>query len=182
MNVNSLMKRFVLGITSSLLLVIVALSANAAQAQDMKIAVLDVQTAMFNTERAQAIDAQIQEETAEDQERVRDLASQAQELQQQLRQDEATLSDDEKQRIAGQIEEIGVQYEYLVQKLQEVIQTRQQQFQQSYAPSLIQAISDVVEEEDYDLVLRAETALHFRSEYDITAKVTAKLNEQLADE
>jgi len=53
-----------------------------------------------------------------------------------------------------------------------------QQFQQTYAPNLVQAISEVVEEEGFDIVLRSESALYFSNIFDITAKVTAKLNEQ----
>ncbi|MEX2365836.1 MAG: OmpH family outer membrane protein, partial [Pseudohongiellaceae bacterium] len=99
-------------------------------------------------------------------------------MQQRLQQDNAVMSDAEKRRVSDQIEEIGVQYQFLEQKLQETVQQRRQQFQQAYAPNLIQAIQAVVEEEGFDLVLRAEAALHYRSAYDITAKVTEKLNQQ----
>ena len=150
-----------------------------AQAQDgIKIAVLDVQTALFNSSRAQDADAEIQAETAEDSARVRELAEEAQALQNRLEQDAAVLSEAEAKRIQDQIQEIGVQYQFLVQKLQTLVEERRQQFQQAYAPNLIQAISDVVEEEEYDIVLRAEVALHFRGSFDITAKVTEKLNTQ----
>jgi Skp family chaperone for outer membrane proteins len=86
------------------------------------------------------------------------------------------MSDDEKRKIAEQIEEIGVQYQFLVQKIQTLVEERRQQFQETYAPNLIQAITTVVEEGAYDLVLRSEAALHFRTDYDITARVTEKLN------
>jgi len=65
-----------------------------------------------------------------------------------------------------------------VQKIQTLSQERMQQFQQTYAPNLVQAISEVVEEEGFDIVLRSESALYFSNIFDITAKVTAKLNEQ----
>jgi outer membrane protein len=62
-----------------------------------------------------------------------------------------------------------------VQNLQK---ERLQQFQQTYAPNLVQAIQEVVEEDNYDMVLRAEAVLHFSNSFDITAKVTEKLNKQ----
>lgn len=150
----------------------------SAQAQDgLDIAVLNVQEALFNSDRAQQVDAAVREETSEDEQRVRELAQQAQELRQRMEQDASILSQEEQRRLNSQIEEIGVQYQYLVQKLQGIVQERQEQFQQDTTPLLVQAISQVVEEEGYDLVLRAEAALHFRSSYDITDRVTEILNQ-----
>jgi len=89
------------------------------------------------------------------------------------------MSDDEKRKTAEQIQEIGVQYQFLVEKLQKLVDDSRQQFQQTYAPNLIQAITAVVEEGRYDMVFRSEAVLHFsNNEYDITSKVTEKLNAQ----
>ena len=167
---------------SRLLLALLLVGGTAtAVAQDaMKVAVLDMNAALFNSEIAKAVDESVRAETSQDEQKVRALAEEATGLQQRLQNDASTMSDDEKRRIAGQIEEIGVQYQFLVQKIQNLVQERRQQFQQTYAPNLIQAITTVVEEGAYDLVLRAEAALHFRTDFDITARVTEKLNAQQA--
>ena len=88
------------------------------------------------------------------------------------------MSEAEQRRIVGEIQELQNQYQFLVQKIQTLSQERMQQFQQTYAPNLVQAISEVVEEEGIDIVLRSESVLYFNNPYDITAQVTAKLNEQ----
>lgn len=167
-------------ITTTILMSLLLLAGGAAQAADAgpKIAVLDMAQALFNSERARQVDAELGQETAEDQQRVRELATEAQGLQEQLQKDAAVLSDAEQRRIADQIQEIGVQYQFLMQKLQSTLQQRRELFQQAMAPNLIQAIQEVVEEEGYDIVLRAEVALHYRTAYDITAKVTERLNRQ----
>lgn len=153
--------------------------ACAAQAQEpLKVAVIDMAAALFNSELAKQVNEEIKQETAEDEERVRSLAQEATTLQEKLQKDASIMSDDEKRKAQEKIEEIGVQYQYLVQKLQSLMQERTQQFQQTYAPNLSEAITAVVEEEDFDLVLRANAALYWRNTYDITARVTAKLNEQ----
>jgi len=36
----------------------------------------------------------------------------------------------------------------------------------------------VVEQENYDIVFRAEGVLHYQDAFDITARVTEKLNQQ----
>ena len=88
------------------------------------------------------------------------------------------MSESEQRRIVGELQELQNQYQFLVEKIQTLINQRRQQFQQTYAPNLVQAITEVVEEDNYDIVLRAETVLHWRSSYDITPRVTEKLNAQ----
>lgn len=144
----------------------------------IRLSVLDVNAALFNTERARAAEVEMKLETASDEEKIRSLASEAQALQDRLLQDAAVLSQSEQTRIAGDIEEISVQYQFLVQKLSNTLQERRQQFQQAYAPNLVQAISDVVEEGNFDIVFRAEVVIHHNTAFDITARVTEKLNQQ----
>lgn len=161
---------------------VAAIGANSVQAQDAapKIAVLDMAAALFNSDKAKAVDAEIQAQTAEDQTKARSLAEQATALQEKLQKDEAVMSDDEKRKTAEQIQEIGVQYQFLAEKIQKLYNDRRQQFQETYAPNLIQAITAVLEEETdkFDMVLRSEAVLHFEPTYDITARVTEKLNQQ----
>jgi Skp family chaperone for outer membrane proteins len=88
------------------------------------------------------------------------------------------MSETEQRRIVGEIQEIQNQYQFLLNKIQTLSNERMQQFQQTFGPNLVQAISEVVEEEEIDLVIRAEMALYFDSPLDITARVTAKLNQQ----
>jgi len=156
------------------------LGTGSVYAQDggLKIAVLDMATALLNSEVAKGVDEELQQETSQDQEKVRNLAEQAQALQDQLQQDAEVMSESEQRRIVGELQELQNQYQFLVQKIQTLIQERRQQLQQTYAPNLVQAISEIVEEEDYDIVFRSEVALHFKSAYDITARVTEKLNQQ----
>ena len=153
-------------------------SLGQEQGTGLKIAILDMNRALFNSDVAIEVDEEVRAETAEDQQEVRQLAEDAQELQDQLEQDGAVLSEAEQRRITGEIQEIGNQYQFLVQKIQTIVEERRQQFQQTYSPNLVQAISEVVEEEGYDIVFRSEVALHFRNAYDITARVTEKLNQQ----
>lgn len=159
---------------------VVGVSNAHAQSEPPRVAVLDMAQALFNSDRAKAVDAEIQAQTADDQARARSLADEATALQQKLQKDEAVMSDAEKRKTAEQIQEIGVQYQFLAEKIQKLYQERRQQFQETYAPNLIQAITAVLEEETdkFDIVLRAEAVLHFEPAYDITGRVTEKLNQQ----
>jgi len=163
------------------------IGAGAVSAQDevsaqddgvLKMAVLDMTTALLNSEVAIGVDQELQVETAEDQQKVRNLAEQAQILQERLQQDAEVMSESEQRRVVGELQELQNQYEFLVQKLQTLSSERMQQFQQTYAPNLVQAISEVVEEDGYDIVFRTEAALYHDNAVDITARVTEKLNQQ----
>lgn len=150
----------------------------SVQAQDsLKIAVLDMTSALFNSEVAKTEDEKVRTDTSSDEQKVRALAEQATALQEKLQKDGAVMSEDERRKVAEEIEGLGVQYEFLVQKIQRLVQERRQAFQQSFTPNLIQAITAVIEEDNYDIVFRAEAVLHYNDSNDITARVTAKLNE-----
>lgn len=155
-------------------------AANTAPAGPLqKVAVLDMATALFNSDRAKAVDQEMQKQTTDDQAKIRQLADEGKKLQDKLKKDEAAMSDEEKRKTTEKIQEIGVQYQFLSEKIQKLYQDRRQQFQETYAPNLIQAISDVVKEGNYDMVFRQEAVIHFsNSAYDITPKVTEKLNAQ----
>jgi len=156
------------------------LGAGSLNAQDsgLKIAILDMSTALLNSEVAKGVEEELQAETSVDQDKIRALAEQAKKLQDQLQKDAEVLSESEQRRIVGELQELQNQYQFLFQKLNTLSNERRQQFQQAYSANLVQAISEVVEEGGYDLVLRAEVALYFDSGFDITARVTEKLNLQ----
>jgi outer membrane protein len=143
-----------------------------------KIAILDMAAALYNSELAAAVQDQLSIETEEDSARIRELAEEGSALQERLSIDAEVLSDAEQRDIVAELEEIGVQYQYLEQRVESIVQQRREIFEQTYSSNLIQAISDVVEDEDYDVVLRAEVALFYKGALDITANVTEKLNEQ----
>jgi outer membrane protein len=179
--VNSLVKKFMLKVIF-LAFVFTSFSVVAqddvAVSEGMKVGVLDMATALFNSERAQGVSDEVTLETEEDQQKIRDLATEAQRLQEELQQNAAVLSEDEQRRMAENIQELAVQYDFLVQKVEAYVEQKRQEFQQTYAPNLVQAITELVEEEEFDIVFRAEAALHYRGAYDITARVTEKLNQQ----
>ena len=157
------------------------LGAGNIQAQDngnMKVAILDMAAALLNSEVAKGVEEDLQNETAGDQQKIKEIADQAKKLQDQMQKDAEVLSEAEKRRIVGDLQELQNQYQFLFQKLQNLSNERRQQFQQAYSANLVQAISDVVEEGGYNLVIRAEAALYFDGVFDITAKVTEKLNQQ----
>lgn len=154
----------------------------SVMAQDVpanpKIAVLDMGRALFDSDIAKKVEEELRTETAEDAEKIRTLEQEAVALQEKLQKDTAVMSEAEQRKANEQLQEIGVQYQYLAEKLQTLTEQRRQQFQETYSPNLVEAIQAIVAEEKYDLVYRAEAVLFFQPAYDITARVTERLNSQ----
>lgn len=169
-----------LSLISALLFSAVSVAQPEAAPDDgvMKVAILDMAAALYNSELAAAVQDQLNNDTADDTARIRELASQGTALQERLTVDAEVLSEAERRDIMEQIEEIGVQYQYLEERVNNVVQGRREIFEQTYSANLVQAINAVLEEEDFDIVLRAEVALFYKGALDITARVTEKLNEQ----
>ena len=63
------------------------------------------------------------------------------------------------------------------ERVQTALQEKNQEFVQSMQEELTQAVMDVVAEGGFDLILNTESAPYFAPVLDITARVTAKLNE-----
>ncbi len=172
------MKKIASSLIVAAALTLTAGSTFAQSDNGLKIAVLNMAEALLNSDVAKVIEQELQAETKEDQDKLRNLATQGQQLQERLQKDGEVMSEAEQRRVVGEIQEIQNQYQFLLQKIQTLSNERRQQFQQTYAPNLVQAISEVVEEEGFDLVIRGEAALYYDNTLDITARVTEKLNLQ----
>jgi outer membrane protein len=173
----SLTKRASLKVASMLLLAAFAMPALAQDAPALKIAVIDMAGALFNSDRAKAVDAQIEQETAEDKQKLDSIQEQAQAINDRVTADAAVMSDEEKRKAQTDLQDLSVQYQTVGERVNALLEQRRQEFQQQHTQALIQAIQQVIEEGQYTLVIRAEAALHFDNAYNITARVTEKLNQ-----
>jgi outer membrane protein len=147
-----------------------------AQSQPV-IGVVDLEQALFNTEAALALEASIREELQDDQQRLNRLNSELRELIERAQRDESIMSEAEMRRLNADAQEKQVQMQMVGERLQEAWQQRQQMFIENMRQYLGQAIEGVVQEGGYDLVLNADQIAYFNNSYNITAQVTARINE-----
>ena len=167
---------FVRGL-AAMLLAACTLGAIDASAQ-LKIAVLNVQRALGESEEAKALADEIQQDLQKDQDDLQTLQDDIQALQERLEKDAEILGDDEKRRIAKDIEDKGLDLEFGANKLQKELQDRQQEILRQMAPKLDAVLKDLIEIEGYDVVLQRSGLLYVNTKHDITRKVTEKLNEK----
>lgn len=166
------MKKFMVLIAALLL------TANSAVAQNAPvIGIINLEQALFNSEAARQLETSTRSEFANDETRLEQLNGELRALIERAQRDESIMSESEMRALNSEAEEKQLQMRLIAERLQGAWQQRQQQFIDSMRDRLGQAIEAVVAEGKYDLVLNAEAVAFFNNSYNITALVTAKLNE-----
>ena len=167
------MKNYILLATLSVLLMFVSMSALA----EVKIAFVNAQRAILESEEARRVQTQIAEEFKGEQDEIEKLRSQGAELMQRAQKDGEVMSDAEKRKLSNQIREIEKDLQYLAEKLQTKVQERQNELLTGIDVKFNKSVESLVLSEDYDMILPRENAIYVGDLYDITRKVTEKLNE-----
>jgi outer membrane protein len=164
-------------LASSALMMVFAAPAAVAE---VKIAVVDVQAAILNSEEAKRLLAQIQEEFKDEEEKIRNIQTEAAVLFERMQKDAEVMSEAEKRRVQQQIESKNNDFVYNRQKLQRLIEERQQELFAGIDQKVQSAIEELVKSDDYDLIVPRQAALYVSEIYNITRKVTEKLNQMNA--
>jgi outer membrane protein len=164
-------------LSSKLLLVLLLLGANGAAAE-LKIAVLDTQRALLESEEARQLLQTAQSELEKEETEVKNLGEEIVALQEQMQKDAEVLSQGEQRKRQKEIEDKRIDYEFLVNKLQKEVNDRRQELLQQMVPKIDAVLKDLIELEGYDLIMERANLRYANSKHDITRRVTEKLNER----
>jgi outer membrane protein len=160
-----------------MLLVSLTLVPGFVMAQDTKIGIINLEQALFNSEAARVVQEELQSEFSGDERRAQTLQEELVALQQKFQQDEAIMSESEIRQMNADAQEKQLQLQLISERVQQALQQKNQQFVESMRGTLTEAITDVVAEGGYDLILNATGVAYADPVLDITPKVTAKINE-----
>lgn len=145
------------------------------------IGVFDLNRALFETvawqERLRALETELQEDT----DAASTLTQELQELQQQIATNAPVLSASELRRLQeeGQVKQLRLQQ--IGERVQSVLRDSQNDFIDQYRDLVGTAITEVYEEGEYDLILKADSIVVSGFTFDVTSEVTAKLNNLITD-
>ncbi|MCB1670736.1 MAG: OmpH family outer membrane protein [Gammaproteobacteria bacterium] len=160
-----------------MLMVSVSLLPGLVAAQDTKIGIINLEQALFNSEAARVVQEDIRSEFSGDEQRAQTLQQELMALQQKFNQDEAIMSESEKRQLNADAQEKQLQLQLISERVQQALQQKNQQFVESMRQTLSDAITEVVADGGYDLILNASGVAYADPVLDITPKVTAKINE-----
>lgn len=153
------------------------LISQAVLAQDTKIGIINLEQALFNSDAARVVQEELAQEFSTDETRAASLNADLLALQEKFQQDQSIMTDDEVRRLNSEAQDIQVQLQLISERVQQALQERNQAFVNSMRQELATAVTDVVADGGFDLVLNAASVAYTDPVLDITSKVTAKLNE-----
>jgi outer membrane protein len=144
-----------------------------------KIAVLSVQEAILNTQLATEKMEELRNtpDYKEDKAEFDKLKAEGIALYERLQKDSAVMSAEEKQGVQRQIASKSADIDHVRKKLQESEKRIAQGLMQVLGRSAQEVITALIQSEGIGLLLDRQAALHADSSYNITAKVTDKLNQ-----
>lgn len=155
-----------------------ALAAVVSHAQG-KIAVLDVQQAILLTDESQKRLNGLRSQSSykENKSELDELKKEHDDIIQKLQKDLAVMSDAQKEDQRRLIEEKRGDIEHVMRKLQSSEKQLAEQLVREMAPKLQEIVGELIETEGIGLLLKSEAVLHAENSYNITAKVTDRLNQ-----
>ncbi len=160
------------------LVTLLALMASSYSYAEVKIAVLNAQGAIMETDEAKAIMEAFNKEIASDRQEVEALRDDLLKLQEKMRQDGEVMSDEEKRRIAKEAEDKNLDFDFKRQKLNKALQDKVQEVLGQMSGKLDAVVQDLIQVEGYDLVVPRQNVFWVNPKHDITRRVTEKLNER----
>ena len=145
-----------------------------------KIAVGNLEQAILQTDFAQQQleEFAASEAFAEDKAEFDRLNADLEKLIQDFQRDQAAMSEDQQLAAQQKLRSKQSDLEYVANKLQTLQQQNAQRVLAELAPLAQQVLQDVIKTEGIGLLLNAQSALYSDVGYNLTAKVTDKLNQQ----
>lgn len=161
------------------LVLLAAVMAPLVVQAEGKIAVLNVQEAIMNTDAAKkSIDAwKSKPEVAENIKQLDDLKADYQEAVKKLQKDAAVMSPERKQEEGKKIQSKMADIEHVARKLQAAEKELIQGLMQQQAPGLQKVVTEMIQSDGIGLLLDKKAVMHVDSSFSITAKVTDKMNQ-----
>jgi outer membrane protein len=163
------------GILAILASIIMAVSSSSAFAE-AKIGVADAQRAILQSELGQKGMDQINGAFIEQEEQLKEMQKEVTVLLEKLKKDTELMSDQEFQKLLQDISVQRGQMSQLVENVQRIKLESTDRLIQSLTSRYQEAVEALVLSEKYDLILPRQS-VHYRHElYDVTAKITEKMN------
>ncbi len=159
------------------LLLSLSLSSTAAELKAARVAVLDWQGALMESNRVQAELKKAEQPLSGEQNRARQLAEEARSLQTRLQRDGSIMSEDERRKMGQQVEQKAQEYQFVVSRLQKQVQEIRQEIVERHRPTLEKAVNQVIEEYKIDILLDRKAVAFARPQFDLTPAVADKLNQ-----
>ncbi len=163
-----------------LLVAMVLLACSTVGFAAGKVAVVNFEQAMMNTDYAKAQIAEIEKDPSykENMERAQKIQLEGVKLAEKYQKEAPTMSATQKAALENQIKDKRDDFEHIARKLQEVKEALMQSVMQEMSMVASQAAKELIDAEGIGLLLNGnpQIILHADTSYDVSAKLTERIN------
>ncbi|MDK2778055.1 MAG: OmpH family outer membrane protein [Pseudomonadota bacterium] len=159
-----------------LIAVMTVMFVNMAAAEQTKVAVVDMERALFLSDAAKVAAQKFEGENKDDLSKLTDLKGKLQGLQEKMSKDADVMSEDEVRKLKNDFEQASTEYKFYSNKLQKADQQWKREFFQTQLPNLEELLKAIIDEGGYDVVLQAGAVVYSSPKADLTKLLLERLN------
>lgn len=145
-----------------------------------KIAVVDLERALFMSDAAQESFKQVKEQFGDDIVKVEALQKELIASEKKLQKDGAIMSDDEQRKLRNTIKEKQSEFQFFAGKIQQAEQQFKQQYFRANGAGVQKLLKELIDAEKVDMVLNGQAVMYVTPDLDLTKKLLIKINEATA--
>ena len=144
-----------------------------------RVAVLNIEEAIFNTEEAKAQFNALRQtpDYTKNKKEAEEIKKQYDTLAEQFNKNREVMSAEQQAEQGKKLQELRTDLEFVVKKLQQSERDVATRLMREMAPKANTVVGDLVKSEGIGLLLNSQAALYFEPSYSLSAKVTEKLNQ-----
>ncbi|MBA4502804.1 OmpH family outer membrane protein [Marinobacterium marinum] len=150
----------------------------SAPAWAQKIAVLSVEEALLTSNAAESFREELKKEFSDDEKQLVELEKQARELRDKLQKNAGLSSEEDLKQMRLQFQKAFAEFQRRGQGLQQQRAEREQAFIAEMRPRLDKAIRELIEKDQFDIVITKQATVYAADSVDLTERVTELLNKQ----
>ena len=160
-----------------LLVCIFLVIINSSMAEPPRIAVIDLDGAIGASNAASTVEKKMDEEFDEVKKKLQKMGMELDELVTRQTRDGDKISAEEKGNLTKDIEKRKTVYELMLKTVSQKSEKRYSQLVKDIDPLIQKAIKEIVESGEYDIVHHKKDILYSDAQFDISAKLTERLNQ-----
>ena len=144
-------------------------------AAEMKIAVLDYQMALLESDAAKKYSVDAEKKFGAQLQRLKNLEAEAKRLQERLQRDGAQLNQSEREKLELEFRQKAREFQVQSKELNEAKALSDREMLEALKPKLDSAVETILKSGNYDLVLDRGGVVEVKPEFDITDKEKAEV-------
>lgn len=158
------------------LLICLAFVAQFASAESSRVAVVDMEKALFQSDAVKSSYQQFEAGITDEVAKLTGIRESIKADDDKLKMDGAIMSEESRLKAKGKLDDLKEEYQYYARKLQQQEQNWKRSVFQESLPVLEKELKGIIDEAGYELVLPAGAVIYVAPEGDITSLLTERLN------